>query len=536
MTDTMKNLHRKFLLENVSSKLSYTLFCRMRPYWVVHPTIADRDTCLCKVHENLEFIVEKLHGLKLLERTELESLAEETCCNPTFKPCMYAECKNCKLQDLKIQSGYDGQTQVSCVQWTTETVLREKKSGDSKEKLPVNITVKREMESSLEDLIETFQKQLKKFKRHLFNIKTQFNYYRELKKNMKSNECLIHIDFSENYSCKFHKEIQAVHFASSHQQATLHTGVLYIGGEEDHLCFTTISPCKEKGPPAIWAHLSPVLNHLKETCPTVSIIHFFSDGPCSQYRQKGNFYMLTTELYNQGFTAGTWNFFEASHGKGAPDGVGGLLKRTADRLVSQGEDISTARHLFNALVNTNTAVKIFYIEEATVEKAIQQMPQRLPAVPCTMRIHQVITQAPGKLTYRDVSCLCSTRQILQCQCYQAQAFDFKVNSAVPALHQGQPDLEVQWDRDDIVGQWCVIRYDDEVYPGTIVEVSETHVHVKCMHRVGHNRYYWPMREYALWYPFEDVLRLIPAPQHVTARHVEIKRDVWEDNAKSYLHG
>ena len=144
MTDTMKNLHRKFLLENVSSKLSYTLFCRMRPYWVVHPTIADRDTCLCKVHENLEFIVEKLHDLKLLEKTELESLAEETCCNPTFKPCMYAECKNCKLQDLKIQSGYDGQTQVSCVQWTTETVLREKKSGDSKEKLPVNITVKRE--------------------------------------------------------------------------------------------------------------------------------------------------------------------------------------------------------------------------------------------------------------------------------------------------------------------------------------------------------------------------------------------------------
>ncbi|ROK54672.1 hypothetical protein DPX16_21311 [Anabarilius grahami] len=433
-----------------------------------------------EVHENLEFIVEKLHGLKLLERAELESLAEETCCNPTFKPCMYAECKNCKLQDLKIQSGYDGQTQVSYVQWTTETVLREKKSGDSKEKLPVNITVKREMESSLEDLIETFHKQLKKFKRHLFNIKTQFNYYRELKKNMKSNECLIHIDFSENYSCKFHKEIQAVHCASSHQQATLHTGVLYIGGEEDHLCFTTISPCKEKGPPAIWAHLSPVLNHLKETCPTVSIIHFFSDGSCSQYRQKGNFYMLTTELYNQGFTAGTWNFFEASHGKGAPDGVGGLLKRTADRLVSQGEDNSTAKHLFNALVNTNTAVKIFYIEEATVEKAIQQMPQRLPAVPCTMRIHQVITQAPGKLTYRDVSYLCSTRQILQCQCYQAQAFDFKVNSAVRALHQEQPDLEVQWDRDDIVGQWCVIRYDDEVYPGTIVEVSETHVHVKCM--------------------------------------------------------
>jgi len=33
---------------------------------------------------------------------------------------------------------------------------------------------------------------------------------------------------------------------------------------------------------------------------------------------------------------GTWNFFEASHGKGAADGVGGVLKRTSDRLVKQG--------------------------------------------------------------------------------------------------------------------------------------------------------------------------------------------------------
>lgn len=92
------------------------------------------------------------------------------------------------------------------MQWTTETVLKERKCGVSNEKVPVNIVVKKEMESSLEDLIESFQKQLKNFKR-LFNIKTQFNCYRELKNNMKSNECLIYIDFLENYSCKFHKEI-----------------------------------------------------------------------------------------------------------------------------------------------------------------------------------------------------------------------------------------------------------------------------------------------------------------------------------------
>jgi hypothetical protein len=35
-------------------------------------------------------------------------------------------------------------------------------------------------------------------------------------------------------------------------------------------------------------------------------------------------------------TAGTWNLHEAGHGKGEADDIGGVLKRTTDRLVVQG--------------------------------------------------------------------------------------------------------------------------------------------------------------------------------------------------------
>lgn len=44
--------------------------------------------------------------------------------------------------------------------------------------------------------------------------------------------------------------------------------------------------------------------------------------------------------------ADAWSFFEAGHGKGAPDGVGGLLKRTAERLGSEGKDIPNAKQLY----------------------------------------------------------------------------------------------------------------------------------------------------------------------------------------------
>jgi len=72
----------------------------------------------------------------------------------------------------------------------------------------------------------------------------------------------------------------------------------------------------------------------------------------------------------------------------------------------------------------------------------------------------------------------------------------------------------------------VIKYDNDLYPGIIMETDETHTLVKCMHRVGVNRFFWPPRDDFLWYLFDDVLEIIQAPQPVTSRHMEIQRDVW----------
>ena len=46
-------------------------------------------------------------------------------------------------------------------------------------------------------------------------------------------------NFSENYSCGYSSEIQSVHFGASHNQATLHTGILYV--DQDTVSFCTIS-------------------------------------------------------------------------------------------------------------------------------------------------------------------------------------------------------------------------------------------------------------------------------------------------------
>lgn len=133
------------------------------------------------------------------------------------------------------------------------------------------------------------------FNKCVFNIKQLFSFYRELKRSLSSYECVILVDFSESYLCKYSAEIQAVHFSASHQQATMHTGVLYAGEDASSLCFCIISQSKQKGPPAIWQHLDPVLDHVKAHHPFVSVVHFFSDHPCTRYRQKGNFFLFRFE-------------------------------------------------------------------------------------------------------------------------------------------------------------------------------------------------------------------------------------------------
>ena len=76
-----------------------------------------------------------------------------------------------------------------------------------------------------------------------------------------------------------------MHFGGSHQQATLHTGDLYVS-QNDPTTFCTLSDCHLKDPVAIWAYLDPLLDKLHTDFPSVNQVHFFSDGPTTQYRQK----------------------------------------------------------------------------------------------------------------------------------------------------------------------------------------------------------------------------------------------------------
>lgn len=135
LTNTMRNLHRRFLSNNLG-QISYTSFCRLKPFWVVTPSSSDRDTCLCKKHENLQFMANALQNHGLLSSRNIEEMSEATMCNPKAKACAYGECKKC-LHTCSSMLKTPGQENICLTEWMTEKIMKDEKMS--------TITVKREI-------------------------------------------------------------------------------------------------------------------------------------------------------------------------------------------------------------------------------------------------------------------------------------------------------------------------------------------------------------------------------------------------------
>lgn len=60
MNDSMKGIETKFMKQFPELKISYSLFCLYRPFWVLRASEKGRDTCLCRMHENFDIFIREL--------------------------------------------------------------------------------------------------------------------------------------------------------------------------------------------------------------------------------------------------------------------------------------------------------------------------------------------------------------------------------------------------------------------------------------------------------------------------------------------
>lgn len=79
-----------------------------------------------------------------------------------------------------------------------------------------------------------------------------------------------------------------------------------------------------------------LIAEVKKLVPDVTAIHFWTDSPSSQYRNK-TIFDLVCHFEKRYSVLASWHYFECGHGKGPCDGVGGTTKRNADNAVKQGK-------------------------------------------------------------------------------------------------------------------------------------------------------------------------------------------------------
>jgi hypothetical protein len=80
---------------------------------------------------------------------------------------------------------------------------------------------------------------------------------------------------------------------------------------------------------------------------------------------------------------------------------------------------------------------------------------------------------------------------------------------------------------DWIGKWCVVLYDDVPYPGIVQDVDDEDLEVKVMHKIGQNRYFWPLLPDILWYKHDKVVYKIQEPSLVGSRHYQLSKTDYE---------
>ena len=165
----------------------------------------------CKLHCNVEFKASKLHALGVLKSANLTTLMSSVVCSMEEETCMYGTCPNCTGNLSNIYNDATKTTSeesVTYFEWASQTDVRTTTKGVIK----VNMMKKVTQTATLGNLCKIFEDEFLKLMPHQYRIIHQYKAIKMLKMKITRTECVLQVDFSENYACKAATEIQAMHF------------------------------------------------------------------------------------------------------------------------------------------------------------------------------------------------------------------------------------------------------------------------------------------------------------------------------------
>jgi len=327
-------------------KLSFSHFARMRRANFMLANFVNRRSCLCTQH------------LKLKRQSNLI---------PSH-PDVFIKSFKTEDEILNILNECSNK-EFSYEEWKKVPIEIKSRSGEVKTIKKVKIV---QQTKNKTEFIKLFLNDVTKFRGHAERIKNQYSAQKTLKESLDEKHMYIRMDFAEDYRCRSQEEIQSAYWSQT--QVTIHPVVAYYK-QDDTLChqsYVFISDEPNHDAKFVFALLRKLVPELVKLIPGLNFVHYWTDSPTSQYRNKTIFKIVSCheEFFN---VLASWNYMEAGHGKGPCDPIGGTAKRKADLAVKNDKAViqdATDFYTWAKGTEETSAIKYFFVSSSDYTNAV----------------------------------------------------------------------------------------------------------------------------------------------------------------------
>ena len=479
----IREIYLLYKTEFPNDKIGFSSFCQLRPKWcttVGHS--GSHNVCVCSYHQNLKLMLSAIDPA--LYYVELMRMCV---CDLQNKACMLKKCDSCpgiekakEFLDQLISAKFEEDEMVSFKQW---------EKVDRSNLIDVDLDI--------EDFLNDFSDKLCALLPHHFIYKHQDRFFKEKKDSLGPNECVIVMDFAENYTFVVQDAIQSFHWNNA--QATIHPFVIYYkngDGTLEHQSLACISNELRHDVVSVYAFQSKVLNSfVKQRLSHIEKIYYFSDGCSGHYKNYKNFTNLLYHFQDFGMVS-EWHFFATSHGKNACDGIGGTIKRLAAYASLQRTttgQILTPLNLFDFAQKEIPSITSYYVsldEIKSFQPFLEERFQRSKTIPGTRSNHCFV---PTSDFQHILLSTVSGEEVI-----------------LPTKVRKQIDQQYLQ-----VGTYIACIYEKDWFIGVVNNISmpNNDAEIRFMHPKGPSAFFkWPERDDICWVPFEHIISTIKAPK------------------------
>lgn len=150
-------------------------------------------------------MTQKLYKEGIINEKTPNDIVKVLTCPDQKEACFERICKNCENNNVPyLEFYYDSESSFEKWVQKKETIICSK----TKKERSVTLLVKDKILSTNGEIVQMFEAMQGPFLNHVMNIKHQFKVIKFLKGSLADSDLFLHVDFSENYKCKYSAESQ----------------------------------------------------------------------------------------------------------------------------------------------------------------------------------------------------------------------------------------------------------------------------------------------------------------------------------------